>query len=76
MSGDPESLYMRSRHWANTFSSRAQDTEKASPAPSRRTELLDFMRERVKGDRAFAHYDGCKVVGTTHVCIVRLSLCR
>ena len=61
-SGDPSSLYIKSRHWENSFSSRAEDTEKASPAPSRRLEILDFMKQRVKGGQALGHYDGCKAV--------------
>ena len=65
-SGDPSSLYMKSRHWENSFSSRAADTEKASPAPSRRMEILEFMKQRVKGGQALGHYDGCKA-GDCHM---------
>ena len=44
----------------NSFSSQAADTEKASPAPSRRLEILEFMKQRVKGGQALGHYDSCK----------------
>ena len=63
--GDPSSLYIRRRHWENCFSSRAADTEKASPPPSRRHEILEFMQQRVKGGQALGHYDGCKAVIVT-----------
>ena len=65
-SGDPSSLYIRPRHWENCFSSRAADTEKASPPPSRRHEILEFMQQRVKGGQALGHYDGCKA-GDCHM---------
>ena len=64
--GDPSSLYIRPRHWENCFSSRAADTEKASPPPSRRHEILEFMQQRVKGGQALGHYDGCKA-GDCHM---------
>ena len=64
--GDPSSLYIKPRHWENCFSSRAADTEKASPPPSRRHEILEFMHERVKGGQALGHYDGCKA-GDCHM---------
>ena len=66
--GDPSSLYIRARNWENCFSSRAAETEKASPPPSRRHEILEFMQQRVKGGQALGHYDGCKAVDC-HMCV-------
>ena len=66
--GDPSSLYIKSRQWERSFSSRPADTEKASPPPSRRHELLAFLKDRVKGGQALGHYDGCKAVDC-HMCV-------
>ena len=65
-SGYPSSLYIKARHLENCFSSRAADTEKASPPPSRRHEILELMQQRVKGGQALGHYDGCKA-GDCHM---------
>ena len=58
--GHCESLYLRKRDPEFCRSSRAADTLKASPPPSRRPEVLNFLGQRSSADRSLGHYDAAQ----------------
>ena len=69
--GDCESLYLRKRDTEFCRSSRAADTLKASPPPSRRPEVLSYLGQRSSAERSLGHYDAaqafasCNAIGSS-----------
>ena len=58
--GHCESLYLRKRDPEFCRSSRAADTLKASPPPSRRPEVLSYLGKRSSAQRSLGHYDAAQ----------------
>ena len=58
--GHCESLYLRKRDPEFCRSSRAADTLKASPPPSRRPEVLSYLGKRSSAERSLGHYDAAQ----------------
>ena len=71
--GHCESLYLRKRDPAFCRSSRAADTLKASPPPSRRPEVLSYLGQRSSAERSLGHYDAAQAFASCNAIDSSLS---
>ena len=71
--GHCESLYLRKRDPEFCRSSRAADTLKASPPPSRRPEVLSYLGQRSSAERSLGHYDAAQAFASCNAADSSLS---